>query len=891
MAAPTVDFAATAGVITDVTMEAAINTALATLDGRIDDRLLSSAVSTVAGVVVAATTYGGMRSALGLGTLANMSVVNHEVMGENSVLRAALGNAAVGTAEIADSNVTNAKLAAVATATLKGRAATGTGAVTDLSVADVRTMLNIGDIDETTLALMRKVSVDHLTHRPGDAPEHFSLSPATMAVNADGAVARTADSQAITAGPFTAIEGGERYAARFAYSRASGSSDPAGDAIVCGVRWYNNAKQAISSQTLDTNLGVTVSAGRQRVESIISRSAESGINFIAPLAARYAKAYVYTYGTDHTTDVEVCEIARLPSNLLPGPQGVKGDRGWQGFTGIRGPRGFQGAVGPSGTTLQFALTDGASDDIADRPATADDGDTWGLTGSGQITIYVWANSQWNSAGTITSASSANIANTIFVQENGNDALGGLSPGSAVATIERALAIAATFDGDLTLIDLLGANDNAVTEGRLDMPDNTIIRCAHRTWVFKPATGFEERNVFRLGSGCFLEGVLAEGFRVDDLDDPTEGFLASFRPGAVIRRVPYIHKCAVRTPPSWGLVPPPLSRSTGNPAVGRGGGVILADGAVCSQYSTFANIMAWGATPVSPNGIGYCAKRGGLINAINAISLWAHRHFYALTGGQIILSACSTQFGDFTLHSDGYRDIIIPGASGATLTAQTAADTAIEAASATIIDNMWDALVDGSYTTTWNTEDETYTRSDAALFLQCIRWVLQYADETPMINFARSLFNTVGAPVFSSDKLAAFQFSFSNMGAQINALAGVNNASDAIVSALVTALNDTLETPVKRREPSKITAIGHTWSGILAGVALTKIPPAENAGLIQDSILETNEGVVVASGQDDQGNALFVGGLTINANTGELGGPPFETAVRRIATRAAISRSF
>ena len=61
--------------------------------------------------------------------------------------------------------------------------------------------------------------------------------------------------------------------------------------------------------------------------------------------------------------------------------------------------------------------------------------------------------------------------------------------------------------------------------------------------------------------------------------------------------------------------------------------------------------------------------------------------------------------------------------------------------------------------------------------------------------------------------------------------------------------------------------------------------------IEDSILEVNQGVVIASGQDDQGSALFIGGMKIDADTGELSGPPFEQAVNRIATRTAIARSF
>lgn len=596
----------------------------------------------------------------------------------------------------------------------------------------------------------------------------------------------------------------------------------------------------------------------------------------------------------YNTSVGTFEFFRDGAWYLVGP-GPQGERGPRGF------RGLQGEQGEPGFSLEFALTDGTGTSLGDRPTTGSaEGATWGLIGAEEsLTIYIWSDGAWYNAGTITSPAAAVIPNTIYVHANGNDLLNGSSTSSAVQTIERALELAAArplVDGEreLTLIDLLGANGDAETEGHLDMPDNTIIRAVHRAWIFRPAPGFEERNLFRMGSGCFIEGVLSEGFRVDSLTNPTEGFFASFRPGAVIRRVPYVHKIAVRSAPSWGLVPPPLDRANGNPAVGRGAGVVLADGAVCSQYSIFPNIMTWGATPVTPNGIGYCAKNGGLVNAVNAVSLWAHRHYLALSGGQIILSACANQFGDYSLHADGFRSIVVPGASGATLTVQSVAVSTIEAAQATIIDDMWDALVAGSYTTGWSADDEAYTRADAALFLQCVRWVLGYADETPMLNFAKGLFNTVGDPVFASDKLAAFVFSFEEMRDSINALSGVNSASQGIVTALVAALNDTLTDPQTVKEPSKITAIGHTWQNTLAGVALSKIPPAPGGFSIQDSILETNEGVVIATGLDDRGGALLARGpngtLEIDPDTG-LAGSLFNAAVRRIAIRTAISRSF
>jgi hypothetical protein len=425
-----------------------------------------------------------------------------------------------------------------------------------------------------------------------------------------------------------------------------------------------------------------------------------------------------------------------------------------------------------------------------------------------------------------------------------------------------------------------------------MPDNSMVRAVHRSVIIKPKTGFEQRNVFRMGSGCFIEGPLFEGWQLDSLVNPTVGFAVSFRPGAVITRAPYAHKIAVRTPPYWGTIAPPLDRVNGNPLIGVGAGVALADGSVCSPYSVFPNIMTWGATPVTHNGIGYCAKNGALINAVNAVSIWCHKHFLAIDGGQIILSSCSTQFGDFTMVSQGSRQLISPTeVDDGILSVQANAAVAIDSARTTIINNLWGNLVSQGYTTTWNAEDEVFTRRDANTFLQTMLWTLQTANEKPMLDFAKGLYDYNGNAVFTSDKTSAFIYSFQFMRDQIQALPGVNANADIIVANLVTALNTTLISPVTITQPSVITAIGHTWTAIMAGVALTKIPPAQNLTSIEESILELDDGIVIASGQDDQGSALFIGGMKIDADTGELSGPPFEQAVNRIATRAAIARSF
>ena len=491
----------------------------------------------------------------------------------------------------------------------------------------------------------------------------------------------------------------------------------------------------------------------------------------------------------------------------------------------------------------------------------------------------------------------NTPGLYYVSKGGSDTNDGKSWDKAFLTIERGLVVAGESNGAITVIDV--GPGIYQTQGHLDLPDNTIVKTTHRSAIIRPEPGYEERNVFRMGSGCFIEGFIIEDFRLDDMDNPTEGFAVSFRPGAIIRRVPYAHKIAIRTTPYWTYIVPPLDRNNANPLIGRGAGVALADGDVCSPYSIFPNIMTWGATPVTHNGIGYCAKNGGLINAVNAVSLWCHRHFYAISGGQIILSACSTQFGDFTMVSNGYRQLVVPETVTITITPSPSNANTIRSSANTIVNNMWTNLVANSYTTGWTSEDEVYTRRDANTLIQSLTWVIETGNEQPMIDFAKGLYtveaNTINTTdavtVFTGDKLSAFTYSFNYIKNQINLIGGLSSNTTNAVTALITALNTTINTPTKTIQPSIITAIGHTWSGVMSGVALTKIPPAINEAKIQDSILELNQGLVIASGQDDQGSALFVGGMSIDSDTGELSGPPFTSAVNRIATKAVISRSF
>jgi hypothetical protein len=542
-----------------------------------------------------------------------------------------------------------------------------------------------------------------------------------------------------------------------------------------------------------------------------------------------------------------------------------------------------GPKGDPGSYIGLQLI-GASTDIADRPAAADNGDAWGLITGTTLTIYIWTNGAWYNSGPITTAVSYPIENTIFVAVNGDDANSGSNEATPLATIERALQLA-TARNLPTLIKI--GPGTYQTRGHLDMPDDCAVQGVHRTVFLEPEPGWEQRNVFRMGSGCFVEGIMFQNFQLDSLTTPTEGFAFSFRPGAVIRRVPYAHKCAVRNAQPVDIVGPALDPINGNPDFPRGGGVALADGMVCSQYSIFPNIMTWGATPVVYNGIGYYARRGGLINAVNAISMWAHKHFLATEGGQIILSACATQFGDYSLVADGSRMIVVPEAMSEPLTVQTAAAAAVATATPTIINNMWNYLVANGYTVGWTAEDEAFTRYDASVWLGSVEATLRGGAGNPIDRFQLVLFDTMGDYVFTPDKLGAFTVSFEYMRLQMLALPAVVGDAIAMVNEATAVMVSTLVDPAKRVEPSRIEAIGHTWTANMIGVWAIKIPPADARLPIQESILQTDFGTVIATGQDGSGNAIFAGNVTIDARFG-MGGSGFIAPTRREAIRAAIT---
>lgn len=496
----------------------------------------------------------------------------------------------------------------------------------------------------------------------------------------------------------------------------------------------------------------------------------------------------------------------------------------------------------------------------------------------------------------------------YVRSDGDNAYHGRNAAYAFRNVEHALEQVHDLGSPGWTIKIL---DDFSTAGELEVPDLTTIISANmqRRTICRPTTGNQVRNVFLCGNGVHLYGLKFTGWQVDDFDNPTKGFAMAFRPGAIILPggVPYGQNCVVTSAATEVPTPYPTDPLSGNPNYPKGGGCVLADGAMLSGYSVNSNIMAWGFTPAVANGLGYVAKNRGFINPVNAIGVGAHRHFMCRDGGQMLVSSSSSQFGDYSFWSEGSCKRIVPLTIAPSLiTSQSTATTIINAQRTTLIDNMWAFLLANHGAGSWPANFQALTRKDAGLFLDALASSLTYGFERPMLHFAEGMFKYNGDCVYSYPYNTAFHASWDRMVTTLLATNQLTTGAAAMAQALVTRLKATLNNhwyevgqgpapsaveQVRSTLWSLITAINHQWTDPMGGVEYLRVPPARTALQIERSIMMKNGGKVVFSGQDNDGNGRFVGGLRIDARSGQLGGPPFDRALRTQLTRAINSRSF
>lgn len=331
------------------------------------------------------------------------------------------------------------------------------------------------------------------------------------------------------------------------------------------------------------------------------------------------------------------------------------------------------------------------------------------------------------------------------------------------TLEEAFAFMNSVSYPISISVMPGSY---YTEGNLSLRDNCSVvatngQYATNIYLYNSNNGpgedwalydAIEENCFLVGSGCYIQGFAFRNMRVDSFDNPTKGFAVAFRPGSTILRSPYVKDCSQVSNYTTRSIAAPLDPINANPLVGRGGGVLLADRAVLDPDTIFPYMLAFGATPRSPNGMGYVAKNGAGINGIGSITIFQRCAFYALNGGQVTLNNSGTQFGDISMRAKGFTYVVEPNelvgvASNVLISSNTFAD-AIDTNRNLIIDDMWEQIYSNYVVNFDYPIDEALTRRDANNFIQSIYYDIISGGQTSSRNFAAGLFDYKGDHVFT-----------------------------------------------------------------------------------------------------------------------------------------------
>lgn len=632
-----------------------------------------------------------------------------------------------------------------------------------------------------------------------------------------------------------------------------------------------------------------------------------------------------------------------------------------------GPAGPPGPEGVPGKDLNVLLNViGVSEDQGGFPETANLGDAWLIVGSGtgaESEVYIWTGDEWVFAFEFTVEGDRSYLNTFYVSKAGSDDdYDGFTPDKSFLTIGRALEAARELTTPSVVKVFPGTY---VEDGNLEIPPNSGIVSEGGQYVTdvvaSQACRDNFRNMFLVNSGCYIQGFSFRNQKVDNFNDPSGGFAVAFAPGATILRSPYIRDCSQVSNYEGEAITAALEQVPDgfafdddeytvepNPLVGAGGGMLLADRAVLNQNSIFPSMLAFGATPRSPNGIGYCAKNGAYLNGISSISIFTQCGFYALNGGQLSLNNSGTQFGDVSMRARGFTWVVQPYSSELIYRSSDSADI-ILANQDTIIDDMWIALVNQFGSLINTPENEAFTRRDAANLMRALRFDLRDGDDEVTQAYTLGFFDYNAEYVFDTIYKESFIFSWLYIRDEINTLLTDSDAQAAVTSliedVLIATINDAPPTENvetvgtnpddalssfigtgeggttpkvlaedtlllyeydeeystweeigstrKLRFGSLVESLSHQFNNAGAGVNSNALPlnirkPGQNRS-VPFTVLQQDNGRVRWSGADEQNNQYFAGGTRINGITGKLEGRPFTSGVRQIARRIANSR--
>lgn len=705
--------------------------------------------------------------------------------------------------------------------------------------------------------------------RVGDAPSAYDLSGGAFTESTDGAVYQIDGTGRVEANLFISIEPQRLYKFRVAYRRAKDTQDPANDGVRAGVIWYNGFKNQIGTSVIVEDFNLSVTSGRKEFEEALGLPGTADVSTFAPESARYAKAFIETYGVGAETNIEVCRVEQVRELVLP-------------------------------------------------QISADD-------------ITIPSDFEWP-AGTIPAgagtSSSYDTGNVIYVSITGNDTNSGLNPSEPKRTVNAGLSAAA--DNGAPCVVIVNPGEYEV-DPDTEIPVNCALYGYDlRVTKLKLPDGFEENNMFLMTSGIKVRGFTFTNLRHEAPDDytsiaagmsatdntdyftvtdgsetlgyinddgtakqvnypypPEKGFVFVFKPDEVINRSPYIADCTAIHNLTYEQLTLPIDSDKGNPLMPRGLGNILADGSILAPSTPLRSVVVDSFTAVNPNGVGYLVKRNAFVQLVSVFTNWSRVGLWAHYGGQFTVANSNNTFGDFSLVSTEARQ-------GVKILDQAGEPRGIYNDMAQAILDDFDDIRDEVYNQlaseftevqNFTQENEDLTRRDLATLLRQLRSDLRSGLDRNSRFFVKGFFNWNGEYFFDSSLLNIFLRSYEITEDRINARGPFQTGAAAMLASLITMIKDNLETPTFEAIPSSIEANSQQFSYAGTGVNFLALPfDQRGTGDAPDplrTIIEINGGRVYATFSTQDGDTYLGGGIRVDFDRGVIEGSSFSRGTQDI----------
>ena len=712
---------------------------------------------------------------------------------------------------------------------------------------------------------VQKASELFREHRPGDAPDYFSLAGGAAATGLNGKVYRFTGAGTAAMKFSVPVETGQSYTFRVGYQRIVDSGDPANDGITAGIDWYNGFGNKISEAVLHSDNTLLVSSLRREFSYSLGFAGGEAYDAYIPSSARYGIAWYKTYGNAHQTDLDTLSFARteLPTSLV-----VSADE-------VVFPSDFQWPVG--------SIPDGAG--IAD---------------------------------------SYSVARTFYVTMDGSDANTGTSLGSSFATVGAGLAAAAALEVPCGVVVHPG---DYTVQPNTEIPANVLLYGYDlRVTKLRLPNGLSQNNMFLMNSGIKVRGFTFTGLQhesppdyanqgaglaaVDELDyftvgsdlfrkvdgvavqpehdyPPEKGFAFAFKPGALIVRSPYLADCSMLHEFTQDQMTLPVDRAAGNPLMPRGGGNLIADGSVLAPSSPLRSVVVDSFTAINPNGYAYLMKRNAFVQLVSVFSNWSRYGLWCHDGGQVTVANSNNTFGDYALVATGFRNTVrIEDPVGQPRGVYIATADAITEQSATIIEEMYTQLA-SEFTVVQNfsAENEALTRRDAGTLLKQLSDDFRSGQDKGSQYFVKGLFDWNAGYYFAESLLPIFLRSWEIIQARILARCALTSPAEDMLDSLITLIKTNVETPPTLSFPSVVEATGQQFSYVGAGVNYNALPFSQRGTgeAVNPSLanLKLDGGRIYATFSTELGDTYLGDDLRVDFERGTVEGQAFSRGVQNI----------